>query len=102
MIRCLCVLCSLEEPTGISVLNALVASSSTSTSVLKAITNTLILRALKSDSSLKSDLHRLLASLQQRHPELVQDVSHSLIEENEGQEDAIQKLVLSLSLVRRV
>jgi hypothetical protein len=91
-----------EEPTGFSVLNTLASSSDTPTSVLKAITNTLILRALKSDSSPNKDLHRLLASLQQRHPELVQDVSRSFIEEDEDQQEAIQQLVLSLSVVRRV
>ena len=99
---CLLVLYSLEESTGFSLLNALASSSNTPTSVLKTITNSLIHRALKSDSSPKRDLHHLLGSLQQRHPELVQDVSRSFIEEDEDQEEAIQQLVLSLSVVRRV
>lgn len=88
----------LEEPTAVSLLNALVASSATPKSVLKTITNTMIPRALKLDSSPRGDLHRLLASLHQRHPELVQDVSRSFVEENEDQQEAIQKLVLSLSM----
>ncbi|KAF8259327.1 armadillo-type protein [Lactarius quietus] len=88
----------LEDATSFSILSALVASSNTPTSVLKTIANTLILRALKSDSSPNGDLHHLLASLQQRYPDLFQDVSHSIIEENEDQQEAIQKLVLSLSL----
>jgi hypothetical protein len=84
------------------VLNALVASSATPKIVLKTITNAMIPRTLTSDSSPKGDLHRLLASLHQRHPELVQDVSRSFVEENEDQEEAIQKLVLSLSMVWKV
>ena len=69
---------------------------------MKTITNSLVLCALKSDSSPTRDLHHLLASLQQRHPELVQEVSRSLIEEDEDQQEAIQQLVLSLSVVRSV
>ena len=69
--------------------------------VLKSITSTLILRALKSNSSPKRDLHRLLASIQQRHPKLIHDVSRTLIEENEDRQEAIRQLVLSLSVVRR-
>ncbi|KAI9451428.1 hypothetical protein BJY52DRAFT_1297951 [Lactarius psammicola] len=88
----------LEEPTGCSVLNALVSSSKAPTTVLKTITSTLILRALKTDSSSKRDLHHLLASLQQRHPELFRNVSRSFVEENEDQQEAIQQLVLSLSV----
>ncbi|KAH9033947.1 hypothetical protein EDB84DRAFT_1578278 [Lactarius hengduanensis] len=88
----------LEEPTGLSVLNALVSSGKAPTSVLKTITNALIFRALKSDSSPGGDLHHLLASFQQRHPQLFQDVSRSFIEENEDQQEAIQQLVLSLSV----
>ncbi|KAH9044915.1 hypothetical protein EDB83DRAFT_2406035 [Lactarius deliciosus] len=88
----------LEEPTGLSVLSALVSSDKAPTSVLKTITNALIFRALKSDSSPRRDLYHLLASFQQRHPELFQDVSRSFIEENEDQQEAIQQLVLSLSV----
>ncbi|KAH8987299.1 hypothetical protein EDB92DRAFT_1876367 [Lactarius akahatsu] len=88
----------LEEPIGLSVLNALVSSGKVPTSVLKTITNALIFRALKSDSSPRGDLHHLLASFQQRHPGLFQDVSRSFIEENEDQQEAIQQLVLSLSV----
>ncbi|KAH9054895.1 hypothetical protein EDB87DRAFT_1644309 [Lactarius vividus] len=88
----------LEEPTSLSVLNALVSSGKAPTSVLKTITNALISRALKADFLSRRDLHHLLASFQQRHPELFQDVSRSFIEENEGQQEAIQQLVLSLSV----
>ena len=70
--------------------------------MLKTIINSLIIRALKSDFSPKRDLHHLLASLRQRHPELVQDVSRSIIEEDEDQQEAVQQLILSLSVVRRV
>ena len=102
MIESLYVLYSLEELTCFSILNALASSDKTPASVMKTITNSLILCALKSDSSPTRDLHHLLASLQQRHPELVQEVSCSLIEEDEDQQEAIQQLVLSLSVVRSV
>lgn len=88
----------LEEPTGFTVLSALVSFSNTPTGVLKAITDILVLRALETDPSSKRDLHHLLLSLQQRHPELLQDVSRSFIEENEDQQGAIKQLVLSLSV----
>ncbi|KAI9435473.1 hypothetical protein H4582DRAFT_1969649 [Lactarius indigo] len=75
------------KPTGLSVLKSLVSSSKTPTNVLKTVTNALILRALQSNSSPRRDLHHLLG-----------DASRSSIEENEGQQEAIQQLVLSLSV----
>jgi hypothetical protein len=43
----------------------------------------------------------LLASLQQRHPNVVEGISRLSLNENEGQEEAIEHLLLSLSVVIR-
>jgi hypothetical protein len=42
-----------------------------------------------------------LASLQQRHPDIVEDMSRLGIDENESQGEAIEQLLLSLSVVGR-
>jgi hypothetical protein len=40
-----------------------------------------------------------MVSLQQRHPNIVEDMSRLSIDENEDQEEAIEQLLLSLSVV---
>ena len=43
---------------------------------------------------------RLLSQLHQRHPKAMQAASQALVEEDEERRDAIEQLILSLSVVR--
>ena len=58
--------------------------------------------ALESNVSQTRNSHRLLVSLQQRYPNIVEDASRLSIDENEGQEESIEQLLLSLSVVRKI
>lgn len=89
----------MEQPTTFSILSALVSSSDLPNVVLKSITTHSINAALDSDSLPTTNLHRLMVSLQQRHPNIVEDMSRLSIDENEDQEEAIEQLLLSLSVV---
>jgi len=90
------------QSTAFSILNALISSSNLPDSILKSITTHSINAALESNFSQTRNSHRLLVSLQQRHPNIVEDVSRLSIDENEGQEESIGKLLLSLSVVGRI
>jgi hypothetical protein len=83
-------------------LRTLVSSSNLPNVVLKSITTHSIDAALESNSLPTKNLHRLLVSLQQRHPNTVEDISRLSINENEGQEEAIEQLLLSLSVVGKI
>ncbi|KAH9989552.1 hypothetical protein BJV77DRAFT_1069406 [Russula vinacea] len=88
----------IEQSTAFSILESLVSSGNLPNDVLKSITTLSISAALKSNSPPTTNLHRLLASLQQRHPNIVEGVSRLGMDENEGQEEAIEHLLLSLSV----
>jgi hypothetical protein len=92
----------IEQSTAFSILDSLVSSSNVPNDVLKSITTGSIGAALKSNSPPTTNLHRLLASLQQRHPDIVEGTSRLSMNENEGQEEAIEHLLLSLSVVGRI
>ncbi|KAI9454082.1 hypothetical protein F5148DRAFT_1378333 [Russula earlei] len=87
-----------EQPAAFSILNALVSSTNLPDDVLKSITAHSISAALESKSSPARNLHRLLACLQQRHPNIVGAMSRLSIDENEDHEEAIDHLLLSLSV----
>lgn len=89
----------MEQPTTFSILNALVSSSDLPNVVLKSIATHSIDAALESNSLPTTNLHRLLVSLQQRHPNIVEDMSRLSADENKDQEEAIEELLLSLSVV---
>ena len=91
-----------EQQTVFSILNAVISSSNLPQDLLKSITTNLIDTALQCNSSPTRNLRRLLVSLQQRHPNIVEDGSRLSIDENEGQEEAIQQLLLSLSVVGNI
>jgi len=91
-----------EQSTAFSILGALVSSSNLPNVVLKSITTHSIDAALESNSLPTTNLHRLLVSLQQRHPNIVEDMSRLSIDETEGQEEAIEQLLLSLSVVGKI
>ncbi|KAI0270487.1 hypothetical protein BC834DRAFT_967272 [Gloeopeniophorella convolvens] len=88
----------LEEPTAYSLLSSLISSTSAPINVLATITGQLMDRALEGSPSPTSNSHRLLVSLQQRYPTLVQDASRTIIRENEDQQDVVEQLILSLSV----
>lgn len=92
----------MEQSAAFSILSALVSSSNLPNVVLKSITTHSIDAALETNSLPTTNLHRLLASLQQRHPNVVEDMSRLSIDENEGQEGAIEQLFLSLSVVGKI
>ena len=92
----------IEQATAFSILDTLVSSGNIPNGVLKSITTGSIGAALKSNSPPGTNLHRLLASLQQRHPDVVEGTSRLSMNENEGREEAIEHLLLSLSVVGRI
>lgn len=92
----------IEQSAAFSILDSLVSSGNIPNDVLKSITTGSIGAALKSNSPPSTNLHRLLASLQQRHPDIVEGTSRLSMNENEGQEEAIEHLLLSLSVVGRI
>jgi hypothetical protein len=91
----------IEQSTAFSILESLVSSSNLPNDVLKSVTTYSIGAALKSNSPPTTNLHRFLASLKQRHPNIVEGVSRLSMDENEGQEETIEHLLLSLSVVGR-
>lgn len=93
---------SIEQSAAFSILDTLVSSGNIPNDVLKSITTGSIGAALKSNSPPTTNLHRLLASLQQRHPDIVEGTSRLSMNENEGQEEDIERLLLSLSVVGRI
>ena len=92
----------MEQPTAFSLLSALISSSNLPNVVLKSITTHSIDAALESNSLPTKSLHPLLVSLQQRHPTTIEDMSRLSIKEDEGQEEAIKQLLLSLSVVGKI
>lgn len=92
----------IEQSTAFSILDSLVSSGKLPEDVLKSITTYSIDAALKSNSPPTPNLRRLLASLQQRHPNIVEGMSRLSTNENEGQVEAIEHLLLSLSVVGRI
>ena len=92
----------IEQLTAFSILDSLVSSGNIPYDVLKNIAAGSISAALKSNTPPTTNLHRLLASLQQRHPDIVEGTSRLSMNENEGQEEAIEYLLLSLSVVGRI
>lgn len=90
-----------EQSAAFSILSGLVSSSNLPNGILKNVTTRTMGVALESDSSPTRNLHSLLASLQQRHPNVVEDVLRLTMDENVGQEEAIDQLLLSLSVVGR-
>ena len=91
----------IDQSTAFSILESLVSSGNLPIDVLKSIITYSIGAALKSNPPPTTNLHRLLASLQQRHPNIVEGVSRLSMDENEDQEEAIEHLLLSLSVVGR-
>jgi hypothetical protein len=98
-VRCSPFLYRVEEPTPFSALNALVSSNSMLSDVLKSVTVHLLGRALELNPSPTGSLHRLLSSLQQRHPDILQDSSRQAIDDDADKQEAVQQLFLSLSVV---
>jgi hypothetical protein len=91
-----------EQSTAFSILSALISSNNLPDGTLKSITTHSINAALGSNFTQESNSHRLLVSLQQRHPNIVEDVSRLSIDENGGQEESIGQLLLSLSAVGKI
>ncbi|TFY70773.1 hypothetical protein EVG20_g2223 [Dentipellis fragilis] len=83
-----------------TLLNALLVAPETPSSLLKQIATVSVDRSISTESSTseKAVLRRLLSSLYQRHPVVLQDVTQKMIEENEDVRDAVEELSVSLTV----
>ena len=87
--------------------SAAVESLLTSPTLLPAVARsaavTLLHRLTEDEPSGDSalELRSLLSQLHQRHPEVVQAASKAIVEEDEDKRDAVEQLVLSISVVSR-
>ncbi|TFK24886.1 hypothetical protein FA15DRAFT_669091 [Coprinopsis marcescibilis] len=86
----------LSDPDVTEFLEDLVATSAVPEAALVRLATLLIKKATAAESSLSE--RRLLGIVQQRHPAVVQHVTKEIIEEDEDLKDAIEQLVLSLSI----
>jgi U3 small nucleolar RNA-associated protein 10 len=77
----------------------------TSSNVPSAITHRLAMLLIDADVSSEDTVdttsHRaLLSRIQQRHPSILQEVAEEVISDRENVKDAVEQLIISLSMVR--
>ncbi|KAI0369251.1 hypothetical protein BV20DRAFT_968110 [Pilatotrama ljubarskyi] len=90
----------LEEQASSSVAESLLTAPTLLSVIARSSAAGLIRRLINDDVSTETKLtaRQLLSHLHQRHPKAVEAASRSLMEEDEGQANAIEQLVLSLSV----
>ncbi|KAI0354312.1 hypothetical protein OH77DRAFT_530067 [Trametes cingulata] len=90
----------LEDPTCAGIAEALLTAPTLLSVVARASGTTLIRRLVRDEVAAEAQLtaRQLLSHLHQRHPKAVEAASRALVEEEESKADAVEQLVLSLSV----
>ncbi|EAU87657.2 hypothetical protein CC1G_09118 [Coprinopsis cinerea okayama7 len=90
----------LTDPNIAEFLENLVSSPTVPEPVLMRLTSLLVKTASSNESSLSE--RKMLGTLQQRHPAVVQKVTKELIDEDDDSKDTIEQLILSLSVTQNI
>lgn len=91
----------LEDSTAADIVESILTSPRLLPVIGISVTSTLI-RRLSGNASLESlprACRSQLSQLHQRHPKIVQEASQALIQQDGSNRDAIEQLILSLSIV---
>jgi predicted thioredoxin/glutaredoxin len=91
----------LADETSVTLLEEIIATSTMPSTVILALTTPLIKKVLDPTSKAQIVLtaRRLLSLIQPRHPSVLQNVAETLSEADESANEAVEQLVISLSMV---
>ena len=91
----------LADEASVTLLEKIIATSTMPSTVILALTTSLMKNVLNpaSDAQIVLTARRLLSLIQPRHPSVLQKVAETLSEVDESANDAVEQLVISLSMV---
>jgi U3 small nucleolar RNA-associated protein 10 len=90
----------LSEPSAYESASSLLASPCVPSVVIHSTARVLLYNSVSGDASNSSEQMRtLLSQVRQRHPDVVEQVSQEIIEEDDDLKEKVEQLILSLSLV---
>lgn len=91
----------LADEASVTLLETIITTSTMPPTVVLALTTSLMKDVLNSTSEAQIVLtaRRLLSLIQPRHPSVLQKVAETLSEADESANDAVEQLVISLSMV---
>ena len=91
----------LADDASVTLLEKIIATSTMPSTVILALTTSLMKDVLDPTSETQIVLiaRRLLSLIQPRHPSVLQKVAETLSEADESANDALEQLVISLSMV---
>jgi predicted thioredoxin/glutaredoxin len=86
---------------SVTLLEKIIATSTMPSTVILALTTSLMKDVIDSTSEAQIVVtaRRLLSLIQPRHPSVLQRVAETLSEDDESASDAVEQLVISLSMV---
>ena len=91
----------LADEASVTLLEDIIATSAMPSTVILALTTSLMKDVLdpSSEAQIVLTARRLLSLIQPRHPSVLQKVAKTLSEADESANDAVDQLVISLSMV---
>ena len=91
----------LADEASVTLLEEIIATSTMPSTVILALTTSLMKDVLDptSEAQIVLTSRRLLSLIQPRHPSVVRKVAETLSEADESANDAVEQLVISLSMV---
>ena len=91
----------LADEASVTLLEEIIAASTMPSTVIFALTTSLMKDVLDptSETQIVLTARRLLSLIQPRHPSVLQKVAQTLSEADESANDAVEQLVISLSMV---
>ena len=91
----------LADEVSVTLLEEIIATSTMPSTVFLALTTSLMKHVLDptSEAQIVLTARRLLSLIQPRHPSVLQKVAETLSEADESANDAVEQLVISLSMV---
>jgi predicted thioredoxin/glutaredoxin len=91
----------LADDASVTLLEKIIATSTMPSAVILALTTSLVKDVLDpaSEAQIVLTARRLLSLIQPRHPSVLQKVAETLSEADESSNDALEQLVISLSMV---
>ena len=90
----------LSNTSAYGIVDSILASQNVSHSVIFQATHLLLQISVSADPyDVRNQSRELLGKVRLRHPDVVQDVSRKVMEEDDAVKEKVERLVLSLSLV---
>jgi U3 small nucleolar RNA-associated protein 10 len=91
----------LPEDTTLDTLQSLLTSTKVPNAIIHPLAVLLIDAVVSSEETIDTALHRaMLSTIQQRHPTVLQKAAEGVISDDEDLKDAVEQLIISLSMVR--